>query len=270
MDAAPYIHGYGAREAERLLAQAYSVADLLHADTRYPAGSRVLEVGCGTGAQTVRLATNSPGAQIVSFDRAAASLEQARARVTSAGATNVEFHQLDLFRLPFQHASFDHAFVCFVLEHLPKPDEALRAIVRMLKPGGSITVFEGDHGSAYFHPHSDASMRAVACQVQLQHRGGGNACIGRQLSPLLRGAGYEDVRVSPRMVYVDANRPDLIDSFTRKTFTWMVEAVREPAIAQGLARPEDFDAGIRDLYRTAADDGVFCYTFFKGVGRTRI
>jgi hypothetical protein len=46
----------------------------------------------------------------------------------------------------------------------------------------------------------------------------------------------------------------------------MIEGVREPAIAAGLIGPEGFDAGVRDLYRTTEADGVFCYTFFKGVG----
>ena len=46
----------------------------------------------------------------------------------------------------------------------------------------------------------------------------------------------------------------------------MIEGVREPALAAGLLDPERFDAGVRDLHRTAAPDGVFCYTFFKGVG----
>ena len=41
------------------------------------------------------------------------------------------------------------------------------------------------------------------------------------------------------------------------------------AIAAGLTEPESFDAGIRDLYRTTEADGVFCYTFFKGVGEKR-
>jgi hypothetical protein len=67
-------------------------------------------------------------------------------------------------------------------------------------------------------------------------------------------------------VYVDQSRPELVDSFTRKTFTAMVEGVRDSALAAGLIEPDRFDAGIRDLYRTAAVDGVFCYTFFKGVG----
>ena len=260
-----YVHGYHERESERLQAQAGSVLALLHADTRYPAGSVVLEVGCGTGAQTVSLARNSPGARIVSFDRSASSLARARARVAAAGVDNVAFYQADLFALPFAPRSFDHAFVCFVLEHLPAPAGALALLKGMLKPGGTITVFEGDHGSTYFHPHSDEAHRAIGCQVELQRRAGGNALIGRQLYPLLRAAGFAEVRVSPRMVYVDGSRPGLVEGFTRRTFTAMIEGVRDPAIEAGLIEPATFDAGIRALYRTAADDGVFCYTFFKGV-----
>src|SRR5688572_7951865 len=261
----PYIHGYDAQENERLLAQARSVLSLLHDDLRYPAGSRVLEVGCGTGAQTVTLARNSPDARFVSFDRSEVSLERPRERVRAAGVTNVELRREDLFSLPFAPGSFDHAFVCFVLEHLPHPVAALTEVRRFVRPGGTITVFEGDHGSAYFHPDSDVARRAIWCQEELQRLMGGNANIGRQLYPLLQQAGYAQVRVEPKLVYVDASRPHLVDDFIRKTFTWMVQAVRAPAIDARLIQPEAFDAGIAALLRTAEDDGVFCYTFFKGV-----
>jgi hypothetical protein len=137
----------------------------------------------------------------------------------------------------------------------------------VLKPGGSITVIEGDHGSTYFNPDSRAAAAAIQCLVDLQREAGGNALIGRQLYPLLVEAGFDAVRVSPRMVYVDSSRPDLVEGFTRKTFTAMVEGIREPAIAAGLAQADSFDGGVRDLHRTTAADGVFCYTFFKGVAR---
>src|SRR5439155_14899232 len=117
---------------------------------------------------------------------------------------------------------------------------------------------EGDHGSTYFYPESREAQAAIQCQVQLQHDAGGNALIGRQLYPLLCAAGFDAVRVSPRMVYVDASRPELVDGFTRKTFTAMIEGVRGPAIAAGLIAPEDFDAGVRGLWRTTEPDGVFC------------
>ena len=61
-----YVHGYSGYEEERLLDQANTLTGLLHHDTRYPAGARVLEAGCGVGAQTVTLAGQSPAARIVS------------------------------------------------------------------------------------------------------------------------------------------------------------------------------------------------------------
>lgn len=259
------MHGYASREAVRLQDQASTLVELLHSDTRYPEGHTVLEAGCGVGAQTVTLARNSPKALITSIDVSEASVAQALNAVRDAGWSNVAVRQADIFNLPFAAASFDHIFLCFVLEHLAQPVEALLALKRVLKPGGSITVIEGDHGSTYFHPGSEYARRAVDCLVQLQARAGGNALIGRTLYPLLNEAGFDAVRVSPRMVYVDSSRPGLVDGFTRKTFTAMVEGVRDSAIASGLASEADFDRGIADLYRTADVDGVFCYTFFKAV-----
>ncbi len=171
--------------------------------------------------------------------------------------------QVDIFHLPFPPESFDHVFVCFVLEHLTRPVQALRALKNVLKPGGTITVIEGDHGSTYFYPDSQHARRAVRCQVELQGRAGGNALIGRALYPLLREAGFGEVRVSPRMVYVDSSKPDLVEGFTRKTFTAMIEGIRQSSVESGMLSARDFDKGVADLHRTAEADGVFCYTFFK-------
>jgi SAM-dependent methyltransferase len=262
-----YVHGYGARESERLQDQADSLVDLLHHDTEYADGSLVLEAGCGVGSQTITLAKRSPGARFVSVDRSLQSLAQAHRRIVEAGLTNVEFRQEDIFALPFAPASFDHVFVCFVLEHLQEPVKALELLKRLLKPGGTLTAIEGDHGSTYFHPDSLAAHRAIQCLVNLQQQGGGNSLIGRQLYPILKKAGFADVHVTPRMVYVDGSRPGLVEGFTRRTFTAMVEGVRDAALEAGLTSAAEFDAGVRDLYRAAADDGVFCYCFFKGVAR---
>jgi ubiquinone/menaquinone biosynthesis C-methylase UbiE len=261
-----YVHGYDPRENERLQNQAGALVELLHWDTSYPAGATVLEAGCGVGAQTLTLARNSPGARITCIDLSEVSLAQAKRDADAAGLTNVQFRQADILALPYEAASFDHVFVCFVLEHLVRPIEALEALRTVLRRGGTITVVEGDHGSAYFHPDSEAAREAIRCQVELQRAAGGNAMIGRELYPLLTTAGFSEVRVSPRMVYVDSSKPDLVEGFTKKTFTAMIEGVREPALDAGIVDPEVFDRGVRDLYATAASNGVFCYTFFKAVG----
>ncbi|MDD1665302.1 MAG: methyltransferase domain-containing protein [Methanomicrobiales archaeon] len=261
-----YVHGYSRREARRLLDQAQTLTELLHHDTGYPLGSRVLEAGCGIGAQTVTLAEKSPGALITSIDLSELSLARAEARVKESGDGNVTFLRADINALPFADGTFDHVFVCFVLEHLPDPVPALTRLRRVLKTGGTITVIEGDHGSAYFSPDSKPAREAISCLVTLQQEKGGNALIGRELFPLLSRAGFRDTAVSPRMVYVDASRPELIEGFTKQTFTAMVEGVRDEALKQGLISEAEWDKGIRDLYRTCEPDGTFCYTFFKGTG----
>lgn len=261
-----YVHGYHESEDQRLIDQAGSLVELLHHDTRYADGAYVLEAGCGVGAQTVTLATNSPTARFLAVDISAASLDAARRRVADARLTNVEMRQADLLTEPFPAGSFDHVFVCFVLEHLAQPEVALAALRRMLRPGGTITVIEGDHGITTFHPDSAAAHDAIDALVELQARAGGDATIGRRVYPLLVGAGFTGVHVSPRMVYVDDGRPALVEGFTRNTFTAMIAGVRAEVVASGLLSEARFDQGIRDLERTAAGGGVFCYTFFKGIG----
>jgi ubiquinone/menaquinone biosynthesis C-methylase UbiE len=258
-----YVHGYDPREAIRLQDQAATLAELLHSDSIFPKGSHILEAGCGVGAQTITLSPKNPKVFITAIDISKSSLIQARTQTASAGITNVTFTQADIFNLPFRPESFDHVFICFVLEHLPHPIKVLAYLKKALRPGGTITVIEGDHGSTYFYPDSAEAHLAIDCLVKFQAESGGNANIGRQLYPLLNQTGYKNIHVSPRMVYVDSSRPHLVDGFTKKTFTAMIEGVREQVNRTKLIDPAVFETGIADLYRTAEDDGVFCYTFFK-------
>ena len=71
-----YVHGYNERESNRLADQANTLAELLHHDTLYPAGSRVLEAGCGVGAQTIILTRQSPDADFLAIDVSEDSLKQ--------------------------------------------------------------------------------------------------------------------------------------------------------------------------------------------------
>jgi SAM-dependent methyltransferase len=258
-----YVHGYSPRESVRLGDQALTLSELLHHDERYPAGARVLEAGCGTGAQTTILAGNNPAARFVSVDLSRASLEQARHAVERKSLTNVRFENADVMSLLFPDGEFDAVFVCFVLEHLAEPLRALTELKRVLRPGGTITVIEGDHGSAYFHPDSEFAKRAIQCLVDLQKRDGGDSLIGRRLYPLLDQAGFSEIEVSPRVVYADFSRPEMVDGFTRNTFTAMVEGVEEKALQAGMMDPVGWRQGIADLRRTAGPEGVFNYTFFK-------
>ncbi len=267
MNDVSYVHGYSISESQRLSDQANTLSCLLHHDSVFRPAGLVLEAGCGTGAQTVIVAPQNPQCNFVSVDIAEDPLVKAERSIKENKIRNVRFQVADVFNLPFTDEAFDHIFICFLLEHLRDPMGALASLKRVLKKAGTITVIEGDHGSAYYHPRSPAAQAIIQCLVDVQASMGGNALIGRELYPLLVTAGFEDVSVSPRIVYADANRPELVDGFTRRTFIAMVEGVREQAVNCGLITEAEWSRGIADLYRSADSAGTFCYTFFKAVGK---
>ena len=126
-----YVHGRRPLEHARLQDQADTLTELLHHDTGFAAGTRVLEVGCGVGAQTATLARRGPGSDITAIDVAPGALDRARRRLAAVEHdAAVTFLQADATELP--HADgplaaggFDHVVVCFVLEHLVDPGATL-------------------------------------------------------------------------------------------------------------------------------------------------
>lgn len=261
-----YVHGYSEVESDRLVDQANILANLLHNDTVYSAGTRVLEAGCGVGAQTLMLANNSPEAQIVSVDVSEESVSRAKNLLNAHEVSNVEFQVADIFNLPFEAETFDHIFVCFVLEHLKDPVKALEGLRKVLKKGGSITVIEGDHGSCYFYPETKEAIKVWKCLIECQTGIDCNPMIGREIYPLLKNSGFKEIEVSPKVVYVDSSKPKLVEGFNKRTIIKMVEGVKDQAIESGMIDAESWDKGIKDLYKTTEPNGVFFYNFFKGKG----
>ncbi|MFJ9513605.1 methyltransferase domain-containing protein [Streptomyces sp. NPDC101754] len=238
---------------------------MVHAGTTYPAGSLVLEAGCGAGAQSVHLLTASRGIRLVAVDRCARSLELARNRVRGVpGAGEVGWCRTDLASLPFPDDTFDHVFVSFVLEHQTDPQDVLTELRRVLRPGGSLTVVEGDNDSVGLHPDSPDARAVISQLVLLQALAGGNPLFARQLQPALTEAGFTGVHVEPRTVYTDAGRPDLARLFVLDSYVPMVAAVRAQAVTAGLGTPEQWDRGLADLRASAGDGGTFYLTFFRG------
>jgi ubiquinone/menaquinone biosynthesis C-methylase UbiE len=265
-----YVHGYGEREAQRLMDQAESVRDLIHHDTAFPPDSRILEVACGVGAQTVEMAQQFSDCRFVSFDKIPHSVGLAKERVWATGLQGVHLLAADLFEAPFKPESFDVLFVSYLLEHLPDPLATLTNLKALLRPGGNLLVVEGDHGSCYFHPSTPEAIRAWKCLIEVQAGLGCDSEIGRRLHPLLQSAGFEDVRVSPRMVYADQSRPHLQHQFVLQTIVPMVEGIRTEAITKGRMSPAEWEKGVEDLRETGlSPEGTFSYTFFKANAKKR-
>lgn len=257
-----YVHGYSEYEAGRLRNSARALSDLIHENVRYPAGALVLEAPCGVGAQTELLAANSPGTRFVCMDISAVSVRMAADR-----NPGLPFLAGDLYALPFPSAAFDHAFACFVLEHLDRPGLALENLTRVLKPGGTLTAIEGDHGSCFFYPETPEALAAWACLPKLQAMLGGDSLIGRRMYSVLARAGFEDVGVEPIRIYCDPSLPHMMKGFVEDTIVGMLRGIESEVSARGMLDAAVFRKGLEDILSIKTHpDGAFCYTFFRAVG----
>jgi len=263
----PYVHGYTDREIKRLMEQSLILEELLHSGTFYPEESRVLEVGCGVGAQTCILARRNPGAFFQSMDISEESINIASKMAFRDEITNVEFTHSDIYDHPIEPESFDHIFVCFVLEHLKAPGDALNIFYQALKKGGTITVIEGDHGSGFWTPETAESRQAWDGLIQSQHDLGHDPNIGRRIYPLLEGAGFSATEVSPRWIYADQANHELLDGVINQIIVPMVFSAEKQVLKTKLAEKKSWNRGLKDIEHVSSHpEGTFFYTWFKGVG----
>ncbi|OIJ98966.1 ubiquinone biosynthesis protein UbiE [Streptomyces sp. MUSC 14] len=179
------------------------------------AGHRVLDLGCGPGADLEQLAqvVTSTGA-VIGIDHDQNMVDAARAR--AAGQAMVDVRHADIHDLPVPDHTVDRARTDRVLQHVTDPLTALGEIRRVLRPGGRLVMGEPDWETlAVDHPDSDltrAYTRHVAERVVR------NAGIGRQLARLATESGFTVPTVIPvTPVFRDVQVADKILGLERTT-----------------------------------------------------
>jgi ubiquinone/menaquinone biosynthesis C-methylase UbiE len=161
LDSSPSIKPYiTALEAFDALPQLQELKVLARQRTRIGDGTTVLDVGCGFGLESLRLARLvQPGGRIVGIDKSADFIAEAKGRATEA-KLSIEFEVGDAQTLPFADASFDVARAERVLVYLPEPKRALEEMRRVTRPGGTVTAIEPDFGTNAINVE-DARWRAA-------------------------------------------------------------------------------------------------------------
>ena len=114
-------------------------------EIEFPADARVIEIGCGTGPVSRRLAGWPKVGEVVGVDPCSPFIE--KARELSEGLANLSFQEGSADQLPFSDGYFDVAVFHTTLCHLSDPSTALREAHRVVKPGGYLALFDGDYAS---------------------------------------------------------------------------------------------------------------------------
>ena len=152
----PYLHGFSATEQARLVKQARLAESTIFRNIDYTGARRLLEVGSGVGAQTEILLRRFPDLHATCVDLNDVQIEAARANLGAMPWLEGRYaiQQADATDLPFEPRSFDAAFLCWVLEHVPSPARVLSEVRRVLSPGSVVYVTEVMNASFLLDPYS--------------------------------------------------------------------------------------------------------------------
>jgi SAM-dependent methyltransferase len=161
-----------------------------------PAGSRWLDVGCGTGALTFAILQRADPEHVTAIDPSAGFVEHARAAAAGAPAT---FRVADAQALPFDDASFDAAVSGLVLNFIPQPERAVAELARTTRAGGTIAVYVWDYaeGMEFIRRFWDAAVELDPAAAELDEGARFPICRPEPLERLFREAGLGDVSVGP-------------------------------------------------------------------------
>ncbi|HJZ95808.1 MAG TPA: class I SAM-dependent methyltransferase [Candidatus Solibacter sp.] len=115
-------------------------------------GHRVLDIGCGTGTMAVLVKRQHPDVEIIGIDPDPKALSRARRKAARAGVS-IQFDQGFGDELPYPESSFDRVFSSFMFHHLPAEEKGktLRAVRRVLKPGGRFHMLDFERPEAGVH-----------------------------------------------------------------------------------------------------------------------
>jgi SAM-dependent methyltransferase len=263
-----YLHGFTATEQQRLLDQADFLAPWVYAGVQLPQTGELLEVGAGVGAQTRHLLERTP-APIVALEFVPGQLQALQQVLAEPLRTGrVRAVRADARAIPFPDGHFSAAFVCWVLEHIPGPTSVLREALRVLRPGGQITVTEVHNQSLTLLPPDPELAQFWAALNATQLAMEGDPFVGPRLGGLLARCGYTDIRISFVPVHGDARDPErrraMLEYF-RLLLQSGVEAVRARRGGSAAHWAAVID---RAFGRAAADpDAVFLYTFAQATAR---
>ena len=152
-----------------------------------PAGSAVLELGCGTGYFTKEIIKT--GAKVTAIDISPDLLAVARKEV---GAPNVVFMEENAYRMTFPDNHFDYIIGSSVLHH-PDIPKALSEMFRMLKPGGRIAFTEPN----MMNPQIAVQKNVPYVKRKLGDSPDETAFFRWRLRKLLRSYGFVDIAIRP-------------------------------------------------------------------------
>jgi ubiquinone/menaquinone biosynthesis C-methylase UbiE len=264
-----YLHGYSEEERERLHRQARFLEPMVHDRLPFRRRRKLIEVGCGVGAQTEILLRHFPELHVTGVEINDAQLAEARRFLATVPWATDRYAILkgDASKLELEPESFDSAFLCWILEHVSSPARVLSEVRRVLAPGAPIVCNEVLNATFFIDPYSPDTLRYWMAFNDHQLSLGGDPFVGAKLGNLLQSVGFRDVTTEVKSFHLDNRAPGERAEFLHY-WTELLLSGAPALLAADKVSQEIVDGMTRELEIVARDpNSVFFYAFIQARAR---
>ncbi len=218
---------------------------------------KVLDIGSGSGIRSLEIARYVKQGSVLGVDTSKTLLSAANQLKTKKKAKNLEFINADLFSAEIPQASFDFAYMRLVLQHLPDPVAALKAIKGYLKPSGILFIEETDRDWMMIYPTPKRWNQMYERAKEIQTEKGGDPRSGRKLGHYLVQAGFKNVQGSLVPVHGSGS---VLDDWLENYAPTFFNNLSEREAQQGLA-------ALSEIKKLNEKSPVYFHQiWFQGVG----
>lgn len=264
-----YLHGFTPEEQDRLYRQARFLEYKVHDQLPFRRCRRLLEIGCGVGAQTEILLRHFPDLHVTGIDASEPNLAVARERLEGLGWAEPRWELVhsDAGHLDFGADAFDGAFLCWILEHVSDPAQVLSEARRVLRQGSPVVVTEVQNSTFFLDPYSPHTLTYWTAFNEHQMDMGGDPFVGAKLGNLLQAVGFRDITTKLRTFHLDNRRAAERAEFLA-FWSELLLSGSESLRSAGCVTEETVEGMKAELAEVAHDpNAVFQYSFVQGRAR---
>ncbi len=264
-----YLHGFTNVEQERLRHQARFAEQSVYENVDLSGVDKLLEVGCGVGAQSEILLRRFPGISLTGVDLSESQLAGANVALEKLGFAQGRWNFLkqDACAMTLKAQSFDGAFLCWILEHASEPARVLSETRRMLRPGAVVYITEVMNSSFFLEPYSPALWKYWMAFNDYQYELGGDPFVGAKLGNLLLSTGFRDIETNIKSWHLDNRHPIKREEMITYWSNLLWSASEQLIVANVV--DEDLVATAKEEMKRVATDpnAVFFYSFVQARAR---